>query len=151
MGHAVGHRPKTGFNLTYSFGADFELPAHLRIREILRATIKYLALPLREGCRAKQAQDFRFVGLFGSRGDRASLAHLCGLSRQELDVRYHNNGRTTAHPESVLSVRGGSECLKSSKTKMCVALGSLWGERPEPAVYQQGFPSECAARQRGRD
>jgi hypothetical protein len=86
LGHAVGHCPKTGFNLTYAFGADFELPAHLRIREILRATIEYLALPLCEGCPAKQVQDFRCGGLFGSRGDRASLAHLCGLSRQELDV-----------------------------------------------------------------
>ena len=42
----TGHRPKTSFNLTYAFGADAELPAHLCIRKILRATIKYLALPL---------------------------------------------------------------------------------------------------------
>jgi len=86
LGHAVGHCPKTGFNLTYAFGADFELPAHLRIRKILRATIEYLALPLCEGCRAKQAQDFRGGGLFGSRSDHASLAHLYGFSCQELDI-----------------------------------------------------------------
>ena len=86
MRHAVGHRPKTRFNLTYALGADFELPAHLRVGEFLQPTIKYLALPLCEGGRAKQAQDCRCVGLFGSRGDRASLAHFCGLSRQELDV-----------------------------------------------------------------
>jgi hypothetical protein len=93
---AVGDRPKTSFNLTYAFGADFELPANLSIREISRATIKYLALPICEESRAKQAQDLRGVGLFGSRNDHASLAHLYGLSRQETRrLIYHNNDRTT--------------------------------------------------------
>ena len=72
---AVSHRPKTSFDLTYTFAADFELPADLRIREVLRAAIKYLALPLCEGSRAKKAYDLRGVGLFGSRNDHASLAH----------------------------------------------------------------------------
>ena len=84
MRHAVGHRPKTSFNLTYTFGADVELPAHFCIRNILRATFKYLALPFGEGSRAQQAQDLRGIGLFSSRNDYASLAHLYGLFLQEL-------------------------------------------------------------------
>ena len=46
--HAAGNRPKTGFDLTYAFTADLELSANNCVRQPLRATIKYLALPFRE-------------------------------------------------------------------------------------------------------